>query len=117
MQHGFWRKTLIISIILILIGSSSISLGKIENKSTNIKPLSRGNTLYVGGSGPNNYTRIQDAVDAASDGDIIFVYSGRHKEIVYIVEKSVTLLGEDKNTNIIEKSQKQQIIFIKHDFF
>jgi len=35
-----------------------------------------GNTLYVGGSGPNNYTKIQDAIDNASNGDTVFVYSG-----------------------------------------
>ena len=27
-----------------------------------------GNTLYVGGSGPNNYTKIQHAIDAAQAG-------------------------------------------------
>ncbi|MBP1662308.1 MAG: hypothetical protein H6P94_557, partial [Thermoplasmatales archaeon] len=34
---------------------------------------SSGTWLYVGGSGPGNYTKIQDAIDNASDGDTIFV--------------------------------------------
>ena len=28
-----------------------------------------GKILYVGGDGPDNYTRIQDAINNASDGD------------------------------------------------
>lgn len=35
--------------------------------------LTPGNKLYVGGTA-NNYTRIQDAINAANDGDTIFVY-------------------------------------------
>ncbi|MCJ2512728.1 MAG: S-layer protein, partial [Candidatus Thermoplasmatota archaeon] len=32
--------------------------------------------LYVGGTGPDNYTSIQGAVDAADLGDTVFVHSG-----------------------------------------
>jgi parallel beta-helix repeat protein len=61
-----------------------------------------GNTLYVGGSGPGNYTKIQDAVDHASDGDTIFVFhdSSPYRGVV-LVTKSVTIQGENKNTTII----------------
>ena len=41
-------------------------------------PISNDNTLYVGGSGEGNYTKIQDAIDDASDGDIVFVYNGTY---------------------------------------
>jgi len=66
-------------------------------------PLTKGNTLYVGGSGPNNYTKIQDAIDAASDGDIVFVYddSSPYAENI-VVDTSISLIGEDKNTTIID---------------
>ena len=63
--------------------------------------VSMGNTLYVGGSGPNNYTHIQDAVFDASDGDTVFVYSGVYYEDV-IVNKAIRLIGEDKNTTVID---------------
>ena len=62
------------------------------------------NTLYVGGSGPGNYSRIQDAVDNASDGDTVFAYSGTYYENV-IVDKSINLIGEDKNTTVIDSRQ------------
>ncbi|MCD6448046.1 MAG: right-handed parallel beta-helix repeat-containing protein, partial [Thermoplasmata archaeon] len=51
-----------------------------------------GNILYVGGSGPNNYTKIQDAIDDASDGDKIVVYPKVYKENV-VINKSLTLIG------------------------
>ncbi len=38
------------------------------------------NILYVGGSGGNNYTYIQDAINASNDGDTIVVYSGTYYE-------------------------------------
>jgi len=56
--------------------------------------------MWGGGEGPNNYSKIQDAVDNASDGDTIFVYSGIYRENI-VINKSVFLIGEDKNTTII----------------
>ena len=60
-----------------------------------------GNTLYVGGSGPGNYTRIQDAIGARVDGDTIYVYSGFYQEHLYI-NKEIVLKGENRNTTIID---------------
>jgi parallel beta-helix repeat protein len=65
-------------------------------------PLSRGNILYVGGSGPGNYTKIQDAIDNTSDGDTVFVYDDSSPYVENIViNTSISLLGENKNTTII----------------
>jgi parallel beta-helix repeat protein len=88
---------------------------KVVKKS--FKPLSTGNTLYVGGSGPANYTRIQDAVDNSSDGDTVFVYndSSPYKEWV-IVNKSINLIGEDKNSTVIYGSDWGPPISIVADY-
>jgi parallel beta-helix repeat protein len=59
-----------------------------------------GNTFYVGGSGPGNYTKIQDAIDNASDGDTVFVCDGTYYENIEI-NKSINLKGEYKNCTII----------------
>lgn len=67
------------------------------------------NTLYVGGSGPGNYTKIQDAIDNASDGDAVFVYNGTYYENV-ITDKAINLVGEDKNSTIIDGSGNRSAI-------
>ena len=59
-----------------------------------------GKTLYVGGTGPGNYTKIQYAIDNASDGDTVFVYNGTYYENIEI-DKSINLEGENKNCTII----------------
>jgi len=62
------------------------------------------NVLYVGGSGPNNYTKIQDAIDNATNGDTIFVYNGIYYENIWLSGKNIALVGEDKNETIIDGS-------------
>ncbi len=68
-------------------------------------PQATEDTLYVGGSGPNNYTKIQDAIDNASDGDTVFVFdeSSPYVENI-VVAVTISLLGEDKETTIINGS-------------
>jgi parallel beta-helix repeat protein len=95
------RKWLAIGIILLFVGTCIIPATKLDAE----KPLSasRGNWLYVDGSGPGNYTKIQDAIDNASDGDVVFVFddSSPYYENVK-VNKSITLLGENRDTVIID---------------
>jgi parallel beta-helix repeat protein len=68
--------------------------------------------LNVGGNGPNNYSRIQDAIDNASDGDTIFVYSGTYSENLEITV-SIVLVGECKDTTIIDGSNQDTVVDIK----
>ena len=60
-----------------------------------------GNILHVGGSGPNNYTTINEALQDASNGDTIFVYPGIYHERLSI-KKSINLIGKNRNTTIID---------------
>jgi len=76
--------------------------------------VSSGKTLYVGGSLPENYTKIQDAVDNASDGDTVFVYNGTYYENV-VVYKTVNLIGENKETTIIDGNGSESVVFINAD--
>jgi predicted outer membrane repeat protein len=50
-------------------------------------------TLIVDDSGGQDYTRIQDAVDAATSGDLIQVRAGVYSETVSIDGKSLTIQG------------------------
>jgi len=47
------------------------------------------------------YRYIQSLIDAASPGDTIYVPSGTYYENI-VIDKSITLVGEDKETTIIE---------------
>ena len=66
-----------------------------------ILPEARAATLYVGGIGPGNYTTIQSAIDNASSGDIIYVYSGMYYENVDVY-KTLSLIGESRDGTIID---------------
>jgi parallel beta-helix repeat protein len=65
-----------------------------------------GNIFYVGGSGPNNYTHIQDAIENASNGDTVFVYddSSPYYENI-LIDKSIHLIGENKESTVINGSK------------
>ena len=95
------QKCLAVGIILLFIGTAIIpSNGQITEKSS--QPTSRGHWLYVGGSGPGNYSRIQDAINDSTDGDTVFVYdesSPYYQNI--LIDKSIRVIGEDKNTTTI----------------
>jgi len=79
------------------------------------KPLLKGNTLYVGGTGEGNYSRIQDAIDNASDGDTVYVYDDNSPYVEHIViKKSINLVGGDRNTTKIQYyDERWEIIRIK----
>ncbi len=104
------KKGLAIGIIFLFIGTSVIpSTSQTIEKSSS---ASRGNTLYVGGSGPGNYTRIQDAINDSLDGDTILVYDDNspYRERI-VVDKSILLIGENKDTTIIEGSNGTVVRF------
>ena len=87
------RKWLAIGIILLFVATAIIpAIAQTTEKS---QSTSRGNWLYVGGSGPGNYSSIQDAINASSNGDTVFVYTGMYHENV-IVNKTITLWGRTK---------------------
>ena len=97
------KRLLAIGIILLFIGMTiSSSTGLYVEKQSSISTLD-GNTLYVGGNGTGNYSKIQDAIDNASDGDTVFVYNGIYYEFVEI-DKSINLIGENRNSTIIDAS-------------
>jgi len=105
--------------ILVLIGLIIASFVVAEMKSglsvgSADASLLGGNTLYVGGSGPNNYTKIQDAINDANDGDTVFVYNGTYYENI-VVNKAINLIGENKVNTIIDGSKSGDVVYVSVD--
>lgn len=91
-KYRMIRKCLVIGLILLFIATCIIpAIAQDIEKSSSL--TSNGNWLYVGGSGPGNYTTIQSAIDAASSGDTVFVYSGIYYENVNINKEGINLKG------------------------
>jgi len=100
-----FRKT-VSGIMLILLLTSMLTLA------FDIQPVKAGpKTWYVDDSGGADFTRIQDAIYAASAGDTIYVYNGTYYEHIYI-SKSLSLVGENKYTTIIDGSGIGSIVRI-----
>lgn len=79
---------------------------------TEIKHFISNNSIYyVGGTGPGNFTTIQGAIDVASNGDTIFVFSGIYYENI-VIDKSIYLIGENKTNTIIDGKGKNDAITI-----
>jgi parallel beta-helix repeat protein len=102
--------------LILLLFISSVLVGYMEHTVTSAQDMFNGDTLYVGGDGPGNYTKIQDAIDNASSGDTVFVYddSSPYYENI-VVSKSIILIGEDRNTTIIDGEGVSDVVEITAD--
>jgi parallel beta-helix repeat protein len=98
------RLVIIISILILTSGFSLTSFSILANE----------NIIYVDDDGGADYTSIQEAIDAASSGYTIFVYSGRYNENI-VIDKTIILIGENKDTTIINSSEDNNIINITAD--
>lgn len=58
---------------------------------------------------PDNYSTIQGAINAANEGDIIYIKAWTYYENV-VVNKSVTLVGENKETTVIDGGRAGTVI-------
>jgi len=99
------KKTTVCVVMLIFLGI--LLAGCMDNNSLS-------NCAAIEGKG--TYLKIQDAIDAASDGDTIHVYMGTYYESI-ILNKSIHLIGDGKDKTIIDyhKNDSGNIIEINKD--
>lgn len=71
--------------------------------------------LYVGGTGSGNYTTINDAVDAATPGDTIYILNGTYEEKITI-SKPLSLVGENRDTTIVEGDGMGSVVYVSADW-
>jgi parallel beta-helix repeat protein len=67
--------------------------------------------IYVGGTGAGNYSSIQIAIDNATSGDTIFIYSGIYNEKL-IINKTVNLIGENRDGVVITGISNFPVIYL-----
>jgi nitrous oxidase accessory protein len=109
------KKILALGVILLFVVMGIIPTTAQDIEKTSL-PTSTGNWLYVGGSGPGNYTRIQDAIDDAQGGDTIFVYDDSSPYYGNIwINTSIHLIGENKHTTIVDANNNGTVITLRAD--
>ncbi len=74
----------------------------------------QGENLVVDDSGGKDYERIQDALDNATEGDVILVENGIYTENI-MVNSSVTIIGNGPSRSIIQGSGGGDVIQITAD--
>lgn len=72
---------------------------------------SRG-TIIVNASGGGDYTTIQAAINAANDGDAVYVEAGKYCEMVSI-EKKLDLISSEKGKAVIDGTDIEDELLIK----
>jgi len=116
------KKTVIISILaimLISLGCSQVLSINISNKENNIYPsdidiihVDKNNTCGPWDGKMNSpYQTISEAIKVAKNGDIIEVAKGLYQEQI-IVNKSIWIVGENKEETIIDAKYKEYAIKI-----
>ncbi len=101
-------------IVFVLIISGLIGFFIFE-KIINIDNVTAKNIIIVDCNGNGNYTTIQDAINNASNGDIIYVWAGVYYENL-IVNKTVTLIGNGTKNTIINGSGIGDVVYISANF-
>ena len=103
--------TILFSILLLTLVINA-TVAKIVNQSIPFNFY--GDTLYVGGDGPGNYTSIQEAINNATNGDTVFVYPGTYDEHL-LLDKSIKLIGKNAKNTIIDAHGYDAVLIIATD--
>ena len=61
----------------------------------------------------NAFNTIQDGIDVVPENGTVYVYNGTYNENINI-DKSINLIGENKNTTIINNNESSNIVTISN---
>jgi len=108
------KMTIGIIIIIFLLVVASIFIYYLFNSKDSNVPIDKKN-YFVSIGGKGDYISIQEAIDSASDYDTIFVSNGTYFENI-LITKPLELIGEDKNSTIINGNGSGIVINISADY-
>ncbi len=77
--------------------------------------ISATSKIYVGGTGLGNYTTITEAIQNANPESEIYIHTGLYNETLDIT-KSVSLIGENQTTTILDGGLKGSVIRLSADY-
>ena len=83
------RKNVVLLVVLVFLATSCLTV--------NLPVKAESKTITV----PDDFPTIQEAINAADEGDTIFVKRGSYVENP-VVNKSVSLVGEDRDATVID---------------
>jgi parallel beta-helix repeat protein len=116
------KKNKVISIITISVVFLLINISLINSSyGMNAAPIFR-KKIYVDSTNTNGpwngtqdypYQHINDAVENSTPGDYIFVFNGIYNENI-VVDKSLSIIGENKNKTIIDGMYNDFVILINN---
>ncbi len=69
-------------------------------------------TIYVGGSGLGNYTRIQDALGNITAGATVYVFPGLYHQHL-VITTPVHLIGDNKDSTIINGDNESYVVTLE----
>jgi nitrous oxidase accessory protein len=90
---------LLLLLVLLLVFIPEIGMVKAESK-----------TIVV----PDDFPSVQEAIDYADEGDIVFVKSGIYYQTA-IINKSLSLVGENRETTIIDGNGTTTRVYVERD--
>jgi len=111
MPDTWLKKKLVCAVIVLFIGLSIFPGMSSYNQVL-------GNTIYVdddavpGWYDATHVKTIQEGILNATIGETIYVYSGIYVENV-VVNKTVNLVGENKNTTIVDGNESGEVMLVK----
>ena len=63
---------------------------------------------------PDDYSSIKDAIFYANDGDTVYIKKGTYQESNLIVDKAISIIGEDREPTIIIGQANSFMVLVNH---
>src|SRR3990170_5835604 len=95
---------------LFLLGDSAFETDSMKFLNAGYAVSSARRIIFV----PDDFERIQDAINNSTDGDIVLVKPGTYKGGI-VINRSISLMGVNKSTTILDSETKSDAVTINEN--